>query len=54
MRLLGLVVLLVAVFVALRLAKGGGSTISNRRCSKCGQQIPAIGTYCPICGERMV
>jgi predicted amidophosphoribosyltransferase len=53
MRLLALVVLLVAVFVALRLAKGG-STISNRRCPKCGQQVPAIGTYCPICGERVV
>jgi hypothetical protein len=54
MRFLFLLVLLVAVFVALRLAKGGGSAIGNRRCPKCSQQIPIIGTYCPICGERVV
>jgi len=52
MRLLGLLVLVAVVFLLLRLAKGSGS-IGSRRCPHCGQQIPAIGVYCPICGQRV-
>ena len=53
MRILGLLVLLTVVFVLLRLIKGGNGTAS-RRCPHCGNQVPAVGTYCPICGKRVV
>jgi len=54
MRLLGLLVLVAAVFLILRMAKGIGGAAGSRRCGHCGQQIPAIGAFCPICGQRTV
>ncbi len=53
MRFLGLLVLLTVIFLLLRLAKGSGSSVGSRRCPHCGQQIPALGAYCPICGQRV-
>jgi len=53
MRFLGLLVLLAVIFLLLRMFKGGG-TVASRRCPHCEQQIPMIGSYCPICGQRVV
>jgi hypothetical protein len=25
----------------------------SRSCGHCGQRIPDIGTFCPICGQRL-
>ena len=29
------------------------STISSKPCKNCGQQIPDLGTFCPLCGQRL-
>ena len=47
-----LVIALVTV-VVLRLVKGIGGALGSRRCPHCGQQVPAVGVYCPICGKRI-
>jgi predicted amidophosphoribosyltransferase len=52
MRLIGLLVLLALVFLVLRIWKGG-ATMATRVCPRCSQRIPALGSYCPICGERI-
>ena len=53
-RLLGLLILLALVFLLLRIFKGGGRGLAPRVCPHCSQQIPAVGSYCPICGARIV
>ena len=30
-----------------------GSTIAVRVAQSCQQQIPCIGSYCPMCGQRV-
>jgi len=55
MRLLGLLVLLALAFIIIRMAKRStGGAVGAQRCPHCGHQIPAIGSYCPICGKPTV
>jgi predicted amidophosphoribosyltransferase len=54
MRLIVLLVLLTVVFLLLRRFRGSQGGVGSRRCPHCGQQIPAVGMYCPICGRRVV
>lgn len=54
MRLIVLLVVLASVFVLLRRFRGSGASLGSRQCPHCGQQIPALGMYCPICGQRVV
>jgi hypothetical protein len=28
-------------------------SVASRSCSRCGQRIPDIGAFCPLCGQRM-
>ena len=69
MRSLGLPELLTIVAVALILAVvtvGGGVALwltaarrqrgpmlASRSCAHCKQQIPALGSFCPLCGQRL-
>jgi hypothetical protein len=52
MRFLLLIVVLAALFLLLRIAKGALSGGSSRKCPHCGQQVPDVGVYCPICGKK--
>jgi predicted amidophosphoribosyltransferase len=51
-KLIGFCVILALIFLLLRMFKTGG--LATRVCPHCGQQSPAIGAYCPICGKRIV
>jgi hypothetical protein len=30
------------------------SMVASKPCSHCGQRIPDIGVFCPLCGQRIV
>ena len=55
MRLLGLILIAaIGMVLLLRLVKGLARGHDMRLCRHCGEQIPAIGTYCPLCGKKTV
>ena len=45
------------ILVVTRLVTAGQTkalTIASKPCRHCGQQIPDIGAFCPLCGQRAV
>jgi hypothetical protein len=45
------------ILVVTRLVTAGQTkalTIASKPCRHCGQQIPDIGAFCPLCGQRIV
>jgi hypothetical protein len=45
------------ILVVTRLVTAGQTkalTIASKPCRHCGQQIPDIGAFCPLCGQRVV
>ena len=60
-----LTIVAVALFLALWTVGGGvllwlwmarrqrGSMLASRSCAHCQQQIPVLGTFCPLCGQRI-
>ncbi len=46
------VIVLVVVWATARRTKP--STLVSKPCSHCGQRIPDIGAFCPLCGQRIV
>jgi hypothetical protein len=47
-----IVILLAIRWAATRQSKP--SMVASRFCGHCGQRIPDIGSFCPLCGERIV
>jgi hypothetical protein len=51
-----LVVLLVPfaliAFIVSWVVKRNRSAIGSKSCGHCGQRIPDIGGFCPICGQK--
>jgi predicted amidophosphoribosyltransferase len=41
----------VAFLVVMALKRRGGG-IGSKSCRHCGQRIPDIGVFCPICGQK--
>jgi hypothetical protein len=29
------------------------STMATSQCTQCGQRIPDLGSFCPLCGKRL-
>jgi len=54
--LLGLFVVMLPValisYVVCRVVKRSGNTIGSKACGHCGQRIPDVGTFCPVCGQK--
>ena len=49
-----LVISAIGLVLLLRLLKGLGGGMETRVCRQCGEKIPRIGTFCPICGQKTV
>jgi hypothetical protein len=45
--LLGLI-----AFIARLVTKPRSNAIGSKSCGHCGQRIPDIGVFCPICGQK--
>jgi predicted amidophosphoribosyltransferase len=41
----------VAFLVVMALKRKGGA-VGSKFCGHCGQRIPDIGVFCPICGQK--
>ena len=46
---IGVVALVVRGIMERRVKSG---FVASRSCPHCGQRVPDIGTYCPLCGQR--
>jgi hypothetical protein len=47
----------IVILLGIRLAATGrskASVVASKPCRHCGQQIPDIGAFCPLCGQRSV
>jgi hypothetical protein len=47
-----LVPLALIAFIVWWFAKRKPNVIGSKSCGHCGQRIPDIGGFCPICGQR--
>jgi hypothetical protein len=48
----GVVILSIGLGVRYLISRQAKS-VASKSCSHCGQRIPDIGTFCPLCGQRM-
>ena len=48
----GVVVLSIGLVVRYLISRQAKS-VGSKSCSHWGQRIPDIGTFCPLCGQRM-
>jgi predicted amidophosphoribosyltransferase len=52
--ILPLLMALVCIHFLAKWLTGRKGALGSRACGKCGQRIPDIGVFCPICGQRAV
>ena len=43
-----------AIWLVVRKIQSPPSPLGSRQCPHCGQRIPDIGSFCPICGLKIV
>ena len=46
----------IAIVLVVRfLAKRGGKqlTVASKLCGSCGQRVPDLGSFCPLCGQKI-
>ena len=53
MLLLFILAPLALITVVWRAVKQKGNSLSSKSCGHCGGRIPDIGSFCPLCGQKL-